>query len=471
MALLSPEMSQGLLGFLKSPQARGLAQGLLEQASPSMKDPRSMSQGFASGMKYGEEFADKEEGRAIQRGQLDVSRGNLGLQQQKYAQELEQQKKMQELFGGLLGKKEQKTPEISPYGAYASTYGTEGNVPQEYTDAANAMPQEADPFSFLSDQEKQMASMLSMADPKAALTYVANASKEQNLTGVAQEYRSVEKLGDIYGRDSDIYKKAKQAMEMRLAKDQDLINYRESLTQNRAWNALPSSAQEYALGVGRVLGLDPIEVQKQVGEGKTMADIAAEMGVDITTVDPDYYAQPGNILDVKKREGTQAALNAITEEVSEGMAPYAGKFRGYSIAQVANAVSGESPDKQAKFLAARAMQPEIAAMRVSVGAGNVTEGMISGMVDKALGNASIVEASVTPKVYSKMQGYLDKWLNQSTKALSKSTYGTTKKRADSPDVTLDFTSVNPDYTSENIKATMEDNNLTLEEVKQLLGIN
>ncbi len=476
MALLSPEMSQGLLSFLQSPQAAGLAEGLLSQAAPSMTEPRSMAAGMSKGMGLGQKYADQQAQRDIQRGQLDVSRGNLSLQQQKYQKELEQQQRMQEMFAGLLAKKQNKTPDISPYGAYASTYGTENNVPQEYTDIVNqaAANGENDPFAFLSPQEIQVAGMLAQTDPKAAMTFIANSGKEQNLTGIAQEYRSVEKLGEIYGTDSAVYKKAKAALDMKEQQAQGLQDYRESITQNRAWNALPSSAQEYALGIGRALGLDPAEIRQSVGSGKTLADISAEMGVDITTVDPDYYAQSANIVDVKKRQGTQAALNAIEKPVSEGMAPYAGKVKGLSFKQVVDAVKGDDPDKQAKFLASRAMQPEIAAMRVSVGAGNVTEGMISGMVDKAMGNARVIEGQVSPEVYSKMQEYLNKWLNDSTNALASETYGRTKPRADTvaaKDASMDYTSLNPDWTPENIKSTMQETGLTLDEVKQLLGIN
>lgn len=64
----------GLLGFLNSPQAQGLAQGLLSQATPSLTEPRSLSGGLLNGLKLGTQYADIDRQRKVQEGQLDLDK-------------------------------------------------------------------------------------------------------------------------------------------------------------------------------------------------------------------------------------------------------------------------------------------------------------------------------------------------------------------------------------------------------------
>lgn len=53
--------------------------------------------------------------------------------------------------------------------------------------------------------------------------------RQQNLTGLPQEYASLERLGEIYGYNSDVYQNAKKALDVRLSGLQNLQDYRSHL--------------------------------------------------------------------------------------------------------------------------------------------------------------------------------------------------------------------------------------------------
>lgn len=64
----------GILKFLQSPQAKGLTQGLLAQAAPSMNEPRSLAGGLSQGLMLGSKYEDIDRGRKIEEGQLDLDK-------------------------------------------------------------------------------------------------------------------------------------------------------------------------------------------------------------------------------------------------------------------------------------------------------------------------------------------------------------------------------------------------------------
>ena len=109
-------------------------------------------------------------------------------------------------------------------------------------------------------------------------------------------------------------------------------------------------------------------------------------------------------------------LKSLEKPLEEAIAPYSQKIYGYSPQQLADAIKNTDPDKQAKFLAARALQPELSALRLNVAGAKVGITAIQEMTNKSLGKSNIYEGLVKPQVYKKMQEYITKWVSDAGKA-------------------------------------------------------
>jgi hypothetical protein len=114
-------------------------------------------------------------------------------------------------------------------------------------------------------------------------------------------------------------------------------------------------------------------------------------------------------------------MNAIEGHISDGLAPYARKdFGNYSLKQMADAVKSDDPHKQAKFLAASALQPELQAMRLGVLNAPVGQRMINGMIEKSHSVGDTLRQTLTPETYSLMQKYMNDWINEAAEVAQQS---------------------------------------------------
>lgn len=210
---------------------------------------------------------------------------------------------------------------------------------------------------------------------------------------------------------------------------------KQQLINSHEWNSMTPSVKENVIALGNGLGIRPDVLIKGMTQGKTFQDIAQEHGYkpkDIENVTSKYLATSGNVKLENERQKKVAELNVIEDHVTEALAPYIGTIGGYSMLQTIDALKGESPDKQARYFAARALQPELAAIRINVMGGNVGQGAIEEMVHSALGSSKVIQGLVKPEVYKKMQHYITEWLKEGSAAATESIYGrggSTKNRS------------------------------------------
>jgi len=176
-----PKQEQ-LLKFIQSPEAMGLAQGLLEGSQPSMGQPNTFSSGLASGLgnmqKIDKESRDRllEAARVeILKGQLDVSRGTLGLEREKAALAAKLKEQRQKQLLDLL------SGNTDSVGGYAPT----------------AEQKERAAILAAGGYDEEAYKVLTEADPsKAATTATITASQEQ-LRSLDSAIPALEKLKDI----------------------------------------------------------------------------------------------------------------------------------------------------------------------------------------------------------------------------------------------------------------------------------
>ncbi len=205
----------------------------------------------------------------------------------------------------------------------------------------------------------------------------------------------------------------------KVVRQQQLIN-------SHLWSSMPPSSKENLVALGNGLGIRPDALVQGMTSGKSFEDIAEEHGYkreQISEAVPKYLATSGNVKLENERQKKVAELNVLEDRVTNAMAPYIQTFYGKSPQFVADALRGKSIDEQAKYLAGRALQPEMGALRINVMGGNVGQGAIDEIVHAALGKSDIPQSLITPEVYKKMNHYTKKWLNEASQAATESIYG------------------------------------------------
>lgn len=190
----------------------------------------------------------------------------------------------------------------------------------------------------------------------------------------------------------------------------------------RQWNSLPSNVKSDVIAQGVGMGYSPDEVAIAISSGKTLKDLADSAGVDLKNVQKQFSPTTANITKQKEQEGRGAELDFLETKVSEATTPYARRVFGYSPKEVWEGLSGTNSDERAKFLAGRALQPELAGARSSIANGSNAHEALREVKDAALGNFKIYESTVGPEVYKKTQHYINEWLKEGLKARGKSIY-------------------------------------------------
>lgn len=195
----------------------------------------------------------------------------------------------------------------------------------------------------------------------------------------------------------------------------------------RIWNSLPANVKNDAIATGVGLGYTPDEVAIALSSGKTLKQLAESAGKDIGDVEKVYAPTTPNITQMKNQEGALAEIDVLEDKTTNAMSPYSRKFFGYSPKQITESLSGTNTDEQARYLAARAMQPELAGVRTRLAGGSNAQEALSDMTQKSLGNAKIFEPLVSPEVYEKTQRYMNQWLKEATHARTKAIRGQTRE--------------------------------------------
>ena len=193
----------------------------------------------------------------------------------------------------------------------------------------------------------------------------------------------------------------------------------ETLDKSQAARGMPANEKKWSLAMGRGMGIDPTEMQRELNEGKTVSDVAKERNIPLAEVKPKYGPGEELVKQNQKRDAYTKELSILDRNMSSAMGKYQNKILGYSLDQVADAVSGDDPDTQGKVLAARALQPEMAALRLKMANANIGIESIKELQAKSLGNLKIIESTVDEPTYLAMQKYMNRWLNEASEGFGK----------------------------------------------------
>lgn len=199
-----------------------------------------------------------------------------------------------------------------------------------------------------------------------------------------------------------------------------LSDYYHKRTQAYNYSSLPVDQKSALLAHAAGMGIDPNEATQSFMNGKTIADLATENGFDPSDLpDPIYPATKTSITQIQRRQQAKNEINTLNPILTNAIAPYSRRIAGYSIPQIADAISGDNPDQQAKFLAARALMPEMASLRAKAMGANVGIETIREISNASMGHIKAFESLVDPDIYKKANEYVDTWIDKAVTAANK----------------------------------------------------
>lgn len=197
--------------------------------------------------------------------------------------------------------------------------------------------------------------------------------------------------------------------------------------QQRVWNSAPAIQKNDMISTAVGMGYSTDEALGALSSGVPLSELAKAKGINIKDVEKVYAPTSSNISQMKSMEGAAAELDVLEDHVTDAAKNYPNTWYGFSPAQVKDALSGLNEDEQARFLASRALQPEIAGARSRIAGGSSAHAALKEVQEKSLGSSKIFSSLVNKNVYEKTQKYINEWLREGVKARKSSIYNTGKK--------------------------------------------
>ncbi len=193
---------------------------------------------------------------------------------------------------------------------------------------------------------------------------------------------------------------------------ESVTNRSQDITQGGSFDKLPVNDKKREIGLMTAMGVDPVEAASILRKGTSASQYAQEKGIDITGVTPQYALGEQNIKDIQRTSAYFDELGGLEKNITEGLGEYQNKIKGYSLEQIADQLAGDNPEKVGKALAARALLPELSALRLKVQGGNIGIEAIRELENKSLGHLNVVESLVDKPTYLAMQKYMNQWLQE-----------------------------------------------------------
>jgi len=288
-------------------------------------------------------------------------------------------------------------------------------VPQ----AAEAEVRRAQLENALKEQQVKYAAPTAEAN-------IANLQRQAQFggyTGPAQEALSIEMLRRQYGDESPVYQNAVNAYRLSQENTRSNIGAREALNTYRGWNSLNQAAKENTLATGR--GIAPEFTDRQLADfyaqGGTHEELGRMVGKspeDVAKAEKVFGATNATISALQQGESALAEEKVMGDFISKAIEPYGTSFFGYSPIQIADAFksSPKDIDKQAKFLAARALAAEQTAIRARLAGSSTASEALKDLKAASLNEFKIFRPLVSPAVYAKTQKYIDEELGKTAQA-------------------------------------------------------
>lgn len=234
-----------------------------------------------------------------------------------------------------------------------------------------------------------------------------------NLTGAVKNAEAIYQLEHSPDADPEHVKALKDAYNAEQEHVKAVTNRSKDITAGNQFDKLPVNDKKREIGLMSAMGVDPVKAVSYLRQsGNDATKYAEENGINIADVTPKYALGEQNIKDVQRTSAYFDELGSLEQNISRGMAKYPNRLKGYSLEMIADQLQGDKPEEVGEALAAAALQPELASLRLKVQGGNIGIEAIRELTNKSLGKLNTVEALVDKPTYEAMQNYINKWLKE-----------------------------------------------------------
>lgn len=197
-------------------------------------------------------------------------------------------------------------------------------------------------------------------------------------------------------------------------------DYYEQRVKSTPWMSLPAADKAHQLAIARAMNYTAQEASTLFTQGKTLADLAKARGMPLSEVNSAGYSAPTTATITRTQQMNQALteLDNLGRRVTSALAPYSRQVDGFSPKLLKQELSGQDPESQAKYLAARSLQPEIAGIRMRAQGAKLGEKSMEKLEEKSVGKLGSFQKMglVSPKVFARAQQLQNQWLQESAEA-------------------------------------------------------
>ena len=225
----------------------------------------------------------------------------------------------------------------------------------------------------------------------------------------------LDRIKKQYGEDSPEYMQAKEAFEAEKGYKKATQERNEALTNSIAFRGLPSAEKNRAISTAIGMGFDPQEAAQRLSGGQTLQELAQEKNVDLQNVTPIFPLSGETVKQMQNRSAFSSEIKSLEENTAQHLNKYGRRFAGYSPQQAIDLLRNKDPEEQGKVLAARALQPELAALRLKAAGGNVGIEAIREMQHSALSNLNVFEPLISSEARDSMNRNISKWIDEAVK--------------------------------------------------------
>jgi hypothetical protein len=192
------------------------------------------------------------------------------------------------------------------------------------------------------------------------------------------------------------------------------------------WKNIPQDTRAKMISITNALDISPEELVRHINDGGTMEELkeqARGKGYDVDNIEREYDPTGATRTALQSIESAADEVDYLEKKMESGISIYGPTISGYSPEQIADAISNDDPEKQATFLASRALQPEMAGARSRLAGGSNSHESLKDMERAALGEFKIIEAFLTPEVRALTQKKINEWLNGAAKVRTRTMKG------------------------------------------------
>ncbi len=242
---------------------------------------------------------------------------------------------------------------------------------------------------------------------------------------------------------------------------------------------MPIDTRSYSMAQAQSFGYDPLEASDMLLSGKqTLQDMAEAKGYGRDQSQwptPLYNPNRTNVAQSQRRTALLGELDNISKTLTEWAAPYSRTVAGYSPKQLVEAFRGADPEATARFLASRALSPDLNAGRAKVmGSSNVGIEMLRHIGEKSNNEFKTIASSISPQVYKRYNELTQQVLNQGNQRFNDVLLRT--RAAESPEeakqgakAANSGTGNKPSFARKDLEDTAKKYNMTVEQVEQKLN--